>query len=215
MSVGKRIALAREALGLSKTQLSKKMNVSYQTITDWEEGNNTPRPTRFEKLAKVLRAPSEWLILGQGEYSPDDSPPDSCQITSFNSQTASSFDCEIDENNQLIKKIELKRKWLNEVAANDDENSLSIITYFGDRMSPTLTSGDILLVDHSVCEITFSSIYVVTLNGKLYINRFDYGPDKKLHMNSDNQFYANYIIQEDDDFEVIGRVILRLNPTRI
>lgn len=215
MGVGKRITLAREALGLTKTQLSKKMNVSYQTITDWEDGNNTPRPSRFEKLAKVLQAPSEWLFLGQGDYSPDNGPLDSCQIPHINAQDAASYECEINEENQLVKKIEFDRKWLKDNTGLDDDNGLAIITYFGDTMNPTLTSGDFLLVDTNVSEVTHSAIYVVTINGKLYINRFLIGPDNKLRMISDNPVYTDFIINEEDTFEVIGRAILRFGTTKI
>ena len=215
MTVGERIAMAREALGLSKGQFAKKMNVSYQTVSDWEDGKITPRPTRFEKLAKILNAPSDWLILGQGDYSPDDPPTNVCSITAFSAEAAEGYGCQMYVENHPFKRIDINRDWLNKNASCTDENALSIITKQGDSMSPTIMDSDALLLDHSISEIQKDGIYATVINGNIYINRFNLRPDGKLIMISDNKAYDSYEVQETDNVEVIGQIILRLTASRL
>ena len=215
MTVGERIGMAREALGLSKGQFAKKMNVSYQTVSDWEDGKITPRPTRFEKLAKILNVPSDWLILGQGDYSPDDPPTNVCTITAFSAEAAEGYGCQMYVENHPFKRIDINRDWLNKNASYTDENALSIITKQGDSMSPTIMDSDALLLDHSISEIQKDGIYATVINGNIYINRFNLRPDGKLIMISDNKAYDSYEVQEADNVEVIGQIILRLTASRL
>lgn len=215
MTVGERIAMAREALGLSKGQFAKKMNVSYQTVSDWEDGKITPRPTRFEKLAKILNAPSDWLILGQGDYSPDDPPTNVCSITAFSAEAAEGYGCPTYVENHPFKRIDINREWLDKNASYTDDNALSIITKQGDSMSPTIMDSDALLLDHSISEILKDGIYATVINGNIYINRFNLRPDGKLIMISDNKAYDSYEVQEADNVEVIGQIILRLTASRL
>lgn len=214
MSVGKRIATAREVLGLTKGQFAKKMNVSYQTVSDWEEDVITPRPSRFELLSKVLQAPSNWLILGQGKYSPGDPTNDVC-VEAFDEDDAKNYNCELENKNQSVSLIEFNRNWLNSNAEFNDDTALATITHQGDNLSPQVTNGDILLIDCSVSEIQTAAIYVVALNGKQYTANCTKQLDNSIVIITDNRMNIPYIIKDTDEFEVIGRVVMRLTPSKV
>ncbi len=51
-------------------------------------------------------------------------------------------------------------------------NNLRLLTGKGDSMSPTFNDKDILFVDVGVTAITIDAVYVFSLQGELYIKRF-------------------------------------------
>lgn len=61
MAYGKNIREARERLGLSQTQLAKRIGVSRPTIHNWEDEEHAVTKKHAPKLAKVLGLPMEAL----------------------------------------------------------------------------------------------------------------------------------------------------------
>lgn len=64
---GDRLALAREARGLSQAELARRLGVKVQTIRNWEEDRAEPRANRLQMLAGLLNAPMVWLMSGRGQ----------------------------------------------------------------------------------------------------------------------------------------------------
>jgi len=56
--VGARIRRAREAAGLSQTQLAQRVGVADKQVSRWEHGQQ-PRPGRLEAIADALGVPAE------------------------------------------------------------------------------------------------------------------------------------------------------------
>ncbi|MBP7240404.1 helix-turn-helix transcriptional regulator [Amaricoccus sp.] len=63
---GDRLCHAREAMGLSQSELARRMGVKPQTLRNWEEDRAEPRATRLQMLAATLNAPMVWLLSGDG-----------------------------------------------------------------------------------------------------------------------------------------------------
>ena len=93
--------------------------------------------------------------------------------------------------------------------------NLNIITGLGDSMEPTYKDGDILLIDTGVKSVDLDAIYVLYLNGKLYIKTIQRMPDGSFRMISDNKKYDPYTIQESDDVVIQGRVLLAWNARKL
>ncbi len=64
---GDRVAAAREALGLSQTQLSNRLGIRVGTLQNWEGDRSEPRANKLQMLAGVLNVSIVWLLTGQGE----------------------------------------------------------------------------------------------------------------------------------------------------
>lgn len=64
---GDRMAGAREALGMTQTELAKRLGVKLKTIRAWEDDLAEPRANRLQMLAGVLNVSIMWLINGQGD----------------------------------------------------------------------------------------------------------------------------------------------------
>ena len=61
MNMGDRIAAARRARGLTQEQLAEQIGVSFQAVSTWERGENTPDTQHLLLLARVLDRSVESL----------------------------------------------------------------------------------------------------------------------------------------------------------
>lgn len=64
---GDRLAGAREVLGLSQSDLSKKLGVKLKTIHAWEEDLAEPRANKLQMMAGILNVSLMWLLTGEGD----------------------------------------------------------------------------------------------------------------------------------------------------
>jgi transcriptional regulator with XRE-family HTH domain len=64
---GDRLALARDALGLSQAQLANRIGVKVQSLRNWEEDRSEPRANKLQMIAGMLNVSMGWLMSGIGE----------------------------------------------------------------------------------------------------------------------------------------------------
>jgi transcriptional regulator with XRE-family HTH domain len=64
--IGRRLADARVAAGLSPRDLADHLGVKESTITKWESGERSPRGQRVSKLAGILGVSLSWILVGRG-----------------------------------------------------------------------------------------------------------------------------------------------------
>lgn len=70
MGIGDRIRKSRKESGLTQAQLAKMLNVSAQSIGQWERGERTPKFETLVKIAEILeddpiylQSPDLWLEM--------------------------------------------------------------------------------------------------------------------------------------------------------
>ncbi|MGY6536254.1 MAG: helix-turn-helix domain-containing protein [Pararhodobacter sp.] len=81
-TLGDRLAAAREAAGLSQTQLASRLGVRARTLRSWESDLAEPRANRLQMLAAMLGVSLRWLLSGEGEgVSPPSTEDDSMTDT--------------------------------------------------------------------------------------------------------------------------------------
>lgn len=68
VQIGKRIAIARIANGLSQNAMAKKLNISQQVLSGYELGRNSPPLETFVKICTCLDAPVSWFIQSIKQY---------------------------------------------------------------------------------------------------------------------------------------------------
>jgi transcriptional regulator with XRE-family HTH domain len=64
---GDRVAWAREALGLTQPDLSRKLGVKLKTLEGWEADTSEPRANKLQMLSGLLNVSISWLLTGEGE----------------------------------------------------------------------------------------------------------------------------------------------------
>ena len=62
MSLGENILNLRKKNGLSQEQLGEKINVTRQTISNWELNETTPNPEQLKLLSKALNVSIDELL---------------------------------------------------------------------------------------------------------------------------------------------------------
>ncbi|SMX32878.1 transcriptional repressor DicA [Actibacterium lipolyticum] len=64
---GDRMAGARETLGMSQSDLARRLGVKLKTVRAWEEDLNEPRANKLQMVAGVLNVSIMWLLNGEGD----------------------------------------------------------------------------------------------------------------------------------------------------
>ena len=64
---GDRVAGAREAAGMTQSQLARRLGVKKATIVSWEDDLSEPRANKLSMMAGMLNVSIKWLLTGEGE----------------------------------------------------------------------------------------------------------------------------------------------------
>ena len=67
---GDRIAGAREASGMTQSELARRLGVKLSTLRGWEDDRAEPRANRLQMMAGLLNVSLVWLLNGAGEGGP-------------------------------------------------------------------------------------------------------------------------------------------------
>ena len=62
MSLGNRILELQKKMGLSQEQLGEKVNVTRQTISNWELGETAPNPEQLKLLSQIFHISIDELL---------------------------------------------------------------------------------------------------------------------------------------------------------
>lgn len=57
------LAAARVNAGMTQSDIAKEMQVSKQTIVNWEKGKVVPKPAQFEMMCRVYGIPCDNILL--------------------------------------------------------------------------------------------------------------------------------------------------------
>jgi len=76
-TLGGRIVHAREATGLSVSELGARLGVARKTIANWENDRAEPRSNKLSMLAGILGVSPTWLLAGKGAAPRDDADGES------------------------------------------------------------------------------------------------------------------------------------------
>ena len=64
MNIGERITTLRKEKNISQAELAKRLDVSRQAVSKWEQGSSTPDTERLIQLAEILDTEVEYLATG-------------------------------------------------------------------------------------------------------------------------------------------------------
>ena len=64
---GDRLAGAREAAGMSQSQLARTLGVKKSSLASWEEDTAEPRANKLSMLSGLLNVSITWLLTGEGD----------------------------------------------------------------------------------------------------------------------------------------------------
>lgn len=99
-------------------------------------------------------------------------------------------------------------QWVNSnLPANTGVKNLRIITGLGDSMKGMFNSGDPLVVDTGIRSVDFDAVYFFRVGGEGFVKLLQRVPGEGIRVKSKNPDYDTWVIREDMDLEVFGRVL--------
>lgn len=217
-----RLKKAFDESDFNKTRFAKAVGVSGPTVTDWMAGEiKNLKAESAQKICKVLNIRAEYLIDGKGPMRPGQNVAerqDIAEISRFDVAASMGSGLAMPTDyTEVIERISVSIDYLASITSYSSIGNLALITGYGDSMEGTFNDGDILLVDRGVNNIKLDAVYVLGLDGELYIKRIQRRPDGSMLMLSDNKNYPPYEIKngERDTFQVLARVLLVWSAKRL
>jgi phage repressor protein C with HTH and peptisase S24 domain len=106
----------------------------------------------------------------------------------------------------MKSQLAFKKDWL--LKKGLQIGKCALITARGDSMEPTISHGDILLVDTSIESIKDDAIYIVQSDHHLIVKRIQQSMDGSLTIISDNMRYKDQMVSPDQakEIKIAGRV---------
>ncbi|MBF0454642.1 MAG: helix-turn-helix transcriptional regulator [Magnetococcales bacterium] len=169
--------------------LARRIEERFNKEPGWMDAPPEPPPYR-EASQDMLDAFSEFILIPRYQVTasmgPGESQPDEDQINGH----------------LAFKNIWLQKRRLN-------PRYLTIIDAVGDSMHPTISNGDVLLVDLRQKEPVDNRIFVLRMENQLYAKRLHTRPNHAIHIQSDNPLSPPFEVNREDSegVDIIGRVV--------
>jgi phage repressor protein C with HTH and peptisase S24 domain len=111
------------------------------------------------------------------------------------------------DEDQINGHLAFKSVWLKKRRLNP--RYLTVIDAVGDSMHPTISNGDVLLVDLRQKEPIDNRIFVLRMEDQLYAKRLQTRPNHIINIHSDNPLSPPFEVNMDssDGVAIVGRVI--------
>lgn len=203
ITIGEKISILRKELNLSQEDFAKKLNVSKQSIFNYETNKRQIPIDLLLNISKIFNVP----------------------IENFFYDTLLATTKKTDIHSENLKKIPIISRvsagtgvfgiddildWL-EIPTSLCRNCDYATFIKGDSMEPKIYDGDLILVQKTNI-LENGSIGVFRLGEDVYCKKFYQNPiTKETVLKSLNPNYKNIDITEEDDFYILGRVVCKID----
>jgi phage repressor protein C with HTH and peptisase S24 domain len=227
-TLGERIRSAANKKGMSLKRLSTELGVTYETVRKWATNETAPNRSRMLDVCRILEIRESELRFGEQEVIETQlsvqepraryGTSGSIAVPVFDARASMGKGYLAPDNDVIVGGLTLDENWIrSHLGAVSNPKNLAVIPAYGDSMTPTFADGDLLLVDKGVADIRLDAIYVLGLNGELFVKRLQRRPNQTILMISDNKAYEPYAIEngERSQFSVLGRVVWAWNGRKL
>jgi len=202
--VQKRLKDARKAAGFETAEaFAEKANISDVTYRAYENGTRRLTEIRARKIAPYLSVSWLWLTDGIAEEEHSDEYE---TIKAYDIQASAGPGRTFSEENVKYN-LPFRREWLKSITVASTDK-LALVDVSGDSMEPTLSDGDIVLIDTSQTNPLKDGIYYISYDSEGLVKRLQYNPaTKKIEVISDNEKYRPFTVPKEAPFKVLGKVL--------
>lgn len=214
VSLPERVKKIRAHFGYSQKAMAESMGINTRTWQIWEEGGSVPGGNHLESLVR-LGFNANWILTGEGPMLRGDSVAGDASATGGEyvhiprfEVAASAGGGAVVHSEQIVDYLSFRADWVRSTLGVSVRD-LALISVIGDSMEPSLSEGDVVLLDMTTRSVLDGSIYALQLNGGLLVKRIQRMLDGSLVVKPDNPRYDTEIISEDsaDLLKIIGRVV--------
>ena len=217
----KNLRYLRSKFGLEQMELAEKLGrKSSSSISEWEKGKYTPKAKTLAEIANLFSVDLDDLMnidLSKTIAKRDISdiynklePPRQQKVYSF-------AEHQLTEQNKVvsIEETRFDDDYVGQTAAGapiEGQQPVPLIGAItvkllvnGDSMEPMFKDGDVIEY-HPQPDLENGEIGVFAVNGGVTMKKFRKNDDIRLE--SLNKKYEDIVIQETDDFSILGKVII-------
>lgn len=199
-TMAERLRARCRQLGMTAGHFAEEAGVNRTFVYDIMRGRSEkPNIEKLDRLATALKVDRNWLLYGLGEVegeSPIVEDPDAVfvAIPSVAVRPAMGGGAVVEHEPANGRPYHFQRSWIRQKLRSDPA-TLRIMHVEGDSMTPTLHSGDIVLVDMARRSPTPPGIFVLHDGMGLVAKRLEYIPNSdppRIRIISDNPLYSPY-----------------------
>lgn len=214
-TIGKQISKLRNSRGYTQEDLANKIDVSKQTVSNWETGLKTPRMGAIQKIADHFNVSKSFIIDGKEKEVGINSIYD--QLTEERKVKVYSYaKYQLSEQNKrptlnIIISGYVSAgtgEWLDDTIKEEVEYQGVIpehdfaVKVIGDSMIPLFDDGQVIFIE-GTSEARDGQIVVCEINNEAYVKKLS--GDRLVSLNRN---YCDIKISETDDFKIFGIVVL-------
>jgi phage repressor protein C with HTH and peptisase S24 domain len=205
--------------GIHDEELAKILGTNKNTLRQYRRNQGLLKGEVLVNLVQHYNIDPRWLFKGEGEPFPDareryphicgperstgHGQPDHKNYHYFNESEGAKM-CTGNEATLVDEFIAFRKDWIKK-KGNPEE--IQLIKVNGDAMEPTLSSGDMLLIDKSIKNSSGGGIYALCVNDEFMIRRIQYTYEgNKVKIFGDNQRY-NPLEVDRKKVKINGRVV--------
>lgn len=224
-----RFRMLRQSLSMSQEEFSKKVGVSQRKVSRLETTQAMDRATA-RLIGHIFDIEERWLLDGSGEE-PDWSRLDRFSITKTIKRLATEIDSDtfsdrvvdipifdavpnmgvgniVETEGYVTGQFPMPNELYQQHFRRYQKEQLGTFKAEGDSMTPTIASGDYVLV-HFDPSFRGDGIYLVQLYESLLIKRLQRTVENTILLISDNPSYREQVVTEADEgaFRILGRTL--------
>ncbi|KAF0173129.1 MAG: hypothetical protein FD162_2007 [Rhodobacteraceae bacterium] len=213
ISISERLKARIRQLGMSVAEVARAAGVNRTFVYDILRGKSlTPNIEKLTRVAAVALVSPEWLITGKGSLEgetpiTEDYDNEFVAIQSVTARPSMGGGALIDVEPSRGRDYHFRRAWIRD-RLRASPSMLRVMAVDGDSMTPTLLSGDTVLVDLNQRNPQPPGVFVLHDGMGLVAKRLEYIPmsdPPRLRINSDNTRYSSYECLAEE-INIIGRV---------
>lgn len=187
--------------------LAKKAGISNSGLSRYLAGGDPSRKVLIA-LADAADVSLHWLATGEGGMEKGSGParPSSLMLLPFLGTQESPRDEVVATRKTTFTSQAFCRHWLGSHGL--DSKALAAMQIRGDSMSPTISDGDIVLIDVQATTIEDDKIYIIQDAGNMLVRRLQLEPGGKVRTLCDNPSHREFNIDRQQ-LEIVGRLVWR------
>ena len=214
-NLGSRIAQVAKLVG-GKKVLAQRTSISESQLYRYISGQSQPTAQPLTEIAAAGDVSLDWLINGVGENPLSSVETKKGQTKAVRTSTDIPYIQEPQGDGYEVSdspiKYRFKTSWLGR--QDIDPATLRMHEIIGDAMAPTMSHGDVIVIDTKQRDIVTDALFAFLVEGHVVIRRVRFQTDGSLVLSSDNRNYGEEGIDRADiiDLNVVGRVVWSGHP---
>lgn len=193
--IGKRIREYRKHQNMTMRQLATIVGISQGSLSDIENGHSNPSSDTILNFVRLTDISVDWLLTGSGNMlkgNVQEPLNDFVTVPLMSGRISAGVGVSADTSIESC--MCFRRDW---IRRKGDPDNMSLIRVSGDSMEPTLSNGDIVLIDHSRNYISDFGMYAISVDNSIMIKRLQPYADK-VQIISDNPKYPPLTVQSHE-----------------